>query len=143
MSAEGATQAVTGQKRERSDEVGSVKVPDEMSLPGAAIMRIVKSKLPDGVHFGKDTKAAFGKACSIFILYITTMWPPAPPTRAQLGSFGQPLACSAQPPRPRHLYACRLMICVCATHFQRQRPRQGVEAHDGDRAGRAQRTKGA
>lgn len=64
--------AEVGQKRERTEET-MAPVPEEMTLPSAAVMRIVKSKLPDGVHIGKDTKAAFGKACSIFILYISTM----------------------------------------------------------------------
>lgn len=61
-----------GQKRERSEEI-MAPVPEEMALPSAAIMRIVKSKLPEGVLISKDTKAAFSKACSIFILYISTM----------------------------------------------------------------------
>jgi hypothetical protein len=65
------TEAV-GQKRDRPEEP-TAPVPEEMSLPSAAVMRIVKSKLPDGVMIGKDTKAAFGKASSIFILYLTTM----------------------------------------------------------------------
>ena len=67
--------AVTGQKRERPEEA-MAPVPEEMALPGAAITRIVKSKLPDGVMVGKDTRAALGKSCSIFILYITTMCAP-------------------------------------------------------------------
>ncbi|KAL1524835.1 hypothetical protein AB1Y20_019715 [Prymnesium parvum] len=61
-----------GQKRERPDEA-MAPVPEEMALPSAVITRIVKSKLPEGVMIGKDTKAAFGKACSIFILYLSTI----------------------------------------------------------------------
>ena len=63
-----------GQKRERApaeEEPMMAPVPDEMSLPTAAIMRIIKSKLPDGIMINKDAKAAFAKACSIFILYLT------------------------------------------------------------------------
>ena len=48
-------------------------LPDELILPQSAIMRIVKSKLPDGMMVGSDTKKAFGKACSLFILYLSTM----------------------------------------------------------------------
>eukprot|EP00320_Phaeocystis_rex_P019534 CAMPEP_0119085568 /NCGR_PEP_ID=MMETSP1178-20130426/134380_1 /TAXON_ID=33656 /ORGANISM="unid sp, Strain CCMP2000" /LENGTH=173 /DNA_ID=CAMNT_0007068633 /DNA_START=52 /DNA_END=573 /DNA_ORIENTATION=+ len=48
-------------------------VPEEMSLPSAAIQRIIKSKLPEGVMIGKEAKVAFSKASSIFILYVTTI----------------------------------------------------------------------
>ena len=67
-----APAAAVGQKREREEET-LIPVPDEMSLPSAAIMRIIKSKLPDGVMVNKDAKTAFTKACSVFILYLTTM----------------------------------------------------------------------
>lgn len=65
---------ITGQKRTRQEEsVPTAPVPDALTLPSASIMRIVKSKLPDGVMVGLETKKAFGKACSLFILYLTTM----------------------------------------------------------------------
>ena len=62
-----------GMKRERApeDDPQLAPVPEEMSLPSAAIMRIIRAKLPDGIHINKDAKAAFAKACSIFILYLT------------------------------------------------------------------------
>ena len=75
--AEVAKTETVGQKRERED-VATAPLPEEMALPSAAVMRIVKSKLPDGVMIGKDTKQAFGKASSIFILYLTTMCATAP-----------------------------------------------------------------
>mgnify|MGYP006136805813 CR=1 FL=1 len=50
-----------------------VPVPEDMSLPSAAIQRIIKTKLPDGVMIGKEAKVAFSKSASIFILYVTTM----------------------------------------------------------------------
>jgi len=62
-----------GQKRSRVEEAPTAPVPDALTLPGASIMRIVKSKLPDGVMVGGETKKAFGKACSLFILYLTTI----------------------------------------------------------------------
>ena len=64
-----------GQKRARkdADEVPTAPVPDVLSLPAASIVRIIKSKLPDGVMVGTETKKAFGKACSLFILYLTTI----------------------------------------------------------------------
>ena len=71
-SAEAVAPAV-GQKRSRPEEIPTAPVPDVLMLPGASIMRIVKSKLPDGVMVGSETKKAFGKACSLFILYLTTM----------------------------------------------------------------------
>jgi len=71
-SAEAGAPAV-GQKRSRPEETPTAPVPDVLMLPGASIMRIVKSKLPDGVMVGSETKKAFGKACSLFILYLTTI----------------------------------------------------------------------
>ena len=63
-------------------------VPEEMSLPSAAIQRIIKSKLPEGVMIGKEAKVAFSKASSIFILYVTTMY--APRTRLSLPAPRRP-----------------------------------------------------
>ena len=63
----------TGVKREREEPAVVLTVPEEMALPSAAIMRIVRSKLPDNVMIGKEAKAAFAKACSIFIVYLSTM----------------------------------------------------------------------
>jgi len=68
-----AVAPVVGQKRSRAEEAPTAPVPDVLTLPGASIMRIVKSKLPDGVMVGSETKKAFGKACSLFILYLTTI----------------------------------------------------------------------
>ena len=69
-----------GQKRERAQDEDPMMapVPDEMSLPSAAIMRIIKAKLPEGIMINKDAKAAFAKACSIFILYLTVGCVPHP-----------------------------------------------------------------
>ena len=71
-------------------------VPEEMSLPSAAIQRIIKSKLPEGVMIGKEAKVAFSKASSIFILYVTTMCalrPMRAPSRRALAP--------ADPPAPQ------------------------------------------
>lgn len=65
-----------GKKRARAaDEAPTPTAPlaDELSLPIASIMRIVKAKLPDDIRFGLETKKAFAKACSLFILYVSTM----------------------------------------------------------------------
>ena len=70
------TPQTTGVKRDRpmDDSQGVIlSVPEEMALPGASIMRIVRSKLPENVMINKEAKAAFAKACSIFIVYISTM----------------------------------------------------------------------
>ena len=67
-------------KKGEAKEIEHVNpVPEEMSLPSAAIQRIIKSKLPEGVMIGKEAKIAFSKASSIFILYVTTMCAFAPP----------------------------------------------------------------
>ena len=66
--------AVTGQKRKHADDaVPTAPIADELSLPLQAIMRIVKSRVPDGMMVGSETKKAFGKICSLFILYLSTM----------------------------------------------------------------------
>lgn len=57
----------------RSAETALQPLPDAMALPNAAILRIIKSKLPEGVQLHKDAKTAFSKACSLFVLYLTTM----------------------------------------------------------------------
>jgi DNA polymerase epsilon subunit 3 len=56
----------------RPAEVALQPVPDEMALPLSSVMRIIKSKLPEGVMVHKDARTAFAKACSIFILYLTS-----------------------------------------------------------------------
>ena len=78
-SAADAEAATAGpRKRAREEAAPTAPLPDELSLPHAAIMRIVKSKLPDGMMVGSDTKKAFSKACSLFILYLSTMCAPRP-----------------------------------------------------------------
>ena len=62
-----------GAKRKERPAEELTPVPEEMSLPVAAIMRIIKAKLPDGVQIGKEAKTAFSKACSIFVMYVTTI----------------------------------------------------------------------
>ena len=64
--------AVSNNKRERPND-GIAPVPDDLSLPSAAVLRIVKQKLPNGVNVGTDAKRAFAKACSLFVLYVTTL----------------------------------------------------------------------
>jgi len=72
--------AAVEEKKGEAKEIEHVNpVPEEMSLPSAAIQRIIKSKLPEGVMIGKEAKVAFSKASSIFILYVTTMCASAPP----------------------------------------------------------------
>ena len=76
-------------KKGEAKEIEHVNpVPEEMSLPSAAIQRIIKSKLPEGVMIGKEAKIAFSKASSIFILYVTTMcaFSPHPLPRASYAS---------------------------------------------------------
>lgn len=56
----------------RSADEAITPVPSDMALPTSTIMRILKSKLPDGLTVHKDARIAFSKACSIFIIYLTS-----------------------------------------------------------------------
>ena len=56
-------------KRDREESFAPL--PADMSLPSAAIARIFKRKLPDHFNVSKDARAAFSKATSLFILYLT------------------------------------------------------------------------
>ena len=71
--------AVNPKKRKERDDL-TAKIPDELALPLASITRIIKSKLPEGMMVGADTKKAIMKICSLFILYVSTMC--APKTRS-------------------------------------------------------------
>merc|ERR1719271_503669 len=73
MEAAAAPSEAAAPSKKRQREPDTAPVPDELALPSAAIMRIVKSKLPEGMLVGSDTKKAFGKACSLFILYLSTI----------------------------------------------------------------------
>lgn len=46
--------------------------PEDLNLPNAAIVKIVKDSLPPGINIAKDARQAIGKAASIFILYCTS-----------------------------------------------------------------------
>ena len=59
--------------KKRPREPATAPLPDELSLPLSAVMRIIKSRLPEGMMVGTDTKKAISKACSLFILYVSTM----------------------------------------------------------------------
>ena len=87
-----AATTLTGQKRARADDAAPPTAPiaDDLALPLQAIMRIVKSRLPDGFMVGAETKKAFGKICSLFILYLSTMCAHAsrpPPARPHFPSM--------------------------------------------------------
>ena len=65
--------AEAGNPKKRPREPATAPLPDELSLPMSSVMRIVKARLPDGMMVGTDTKKAISKACSLFVLYISTM----------------------------------------------------------------------
>ena len=68
-----AAPAAPGRKRARAEEPTTAPIPNELSLPMQCITRIIKSKLPDGMSVGSETKKVFSKACSLFVLYMTTV----------------------------------------------------------------------
>ncbi|KXJ19657.1 DNA polymerase epsilon subunit 3 [Exaiptasia diaphana] len=45
---------------------------EDLSLPTAVMVRLVKDALPDGVNIAKEARAAISKAASVFVLYATT-----------------------------------------------------------------------
>ena len=46
--------------------------PEDLNLPNAVIMRIIKDALPDGVAVSKEARSAMAKAASVFVLYATS-----------------------------------------------------------------------
>ena len=44
---------------------------EDLNLPNAVVIRIIKDVLPDGMNVAKDARTAFSKAASVFILYLT------------------------------------------------------------------------
>ena len=126
--------AAVEEKKGEAKEIEHVNpVPEEMSLPSAAIQRIIKSKLPEGVMIGKEAKVAFSKASSIFILYVTTMCAFRPPPPCVM--------CPVIIAAPPHLRSseCRATSLTVPRLWQRQRSCQGGKAHDGDGTGCAAR----
>ncbi|XP_071442748.1 DNA polymerase epsilon subunit 3 [Hetaerina americana] len=47
--------------------------PEDLNLPNAAVMRLVKEAIPDGIAVGKEARNALAKAASVFILYLTSL----------------------------------------------------------------------
>jgi len=46
--------------------------PEDLNLPNAAVMRLIKDTLPDGVHVSKEARSAIARAASVFVLYATS-----------------------------------------------------------------------
>ncbi|EDO37307.1 predicted protein [Nematostella vectensis] len=46
--------------------------PEDLNLPNAVVVRLVKEALPDGVSISKEARSAIGKAASVFVLYATS-----------------------------------------------------------------------
>lgn len=61
----------TGNKRPR-DEKTPTHPLDEVQLPVSSVARIVKAAIPEVMVY-KDAKAAYARAATIFILYVTAM----------------------------------------------------------------------
>ena len=106
MEAAAAPSEAAAPSKKRPREADTAPLPDELALPSAAIMRIVKSKLPEGMMVGSDTKKAFGKICSLFILYLSTMY-----ARAGLNRTKERIHRSLpDPAAPSHVHAHTLTL---------------------------------
>ncbi|CAN2390929.1 DNA polymerase epsilon subunit 3 [Pristimantis euphronides] len=46
--------------------------PEDLNLPNAVIMRIIKEALPEGVNVSKEARSAIARAASVFVLYATS-----------------------------------------------------------------------
>lgn len=45
---------------------------EELNLPNAIVLRIIKEALPPGINVSKEARTAITKAASVFILYVTS-----------------------------------------------------------------------
>ena len=46
--------------------------PEDLNLPNAVIMRIIKDMLPEGVAVAKEARSAIARAASVFVLFATS-----------------------------------------------------------------------
>lgn len=46
--------------------------PEDLNLPIAAVQRLIKEALPDGVIVSKEARHTISRASSVFVLYLTT-----------------------------------------------------------------------
>lgn len=46
--------------------------PEDLNLPNAVIMRIIKDMLPEGVAVAKEARCAIARAASVFVLFATS-----------------------------------------------------------------------
>ncbi|XP_059147698.1 DNA polymerase epsilon subunit 3-like [Physella acuta] len=46
--------------------------PEDLNLPNAVVVRIIKDALPEGVNVSKEARLAISKAASVFVLYATS-----------------------------------------------------------------------
>ncbi|XP_054722616.1 DNA polymerase epsilon subunit 3-like [Uloborus diversus] len=44
---------------------------EDLTLPSAVIMRLLKDTIPDGINISREARASFARAAAIFALYIT------------------------------------------------------------------------
>ncbi|KAJ1625751.1 histone-fold-containing protein [Pavlovales sp. CCMP2436] len=64
-----AEAAARGSKRARPAESHTA---DEIAFPASSVARIVKACIPDSMQLSKDARTAFGRAATIFALYVTS-----------------------------------------------------------------------
>ena len=46
--------------------------PEDLNLPNAVIMRLIKDTLPEGVAVAKEARSAIARAASVFVLFTTS-----------------------------------------------------------------------
>jgi DNA polymerase epsilon subunit 3 len=47
-------------------------ITDDLAFPASSIARIVKACIPESMNLSKDARTAFGRAATIFALYVTS-----------------------------------------------------------------------
>lgn len=45
---------------------------EDLNLPNASVLKIIKDVVPDSVNIGKEARTALARAAAVFVLYIST-----------------------------------------------------------------------
>lgn len=44
----------------------------DLTLPSAVVVRLIKESLPDGISIAKEARICLNKAAAVFVLYVTS-----------------------------------------------------------------------